>query len=201
MITAEQRVQFRYKPPASREIRHPEGLGTVYVTDESNGRPSFTVLAYIGTAGKRAFYESYRTPEARDKRVTDFFANLIAHEARKAEWKARRNQPHTLKAGDIIVNSWGWEQTNIDFYVIVRASDSYVWIHPIAQDGRETGFMCGDTWPAEPIRICPKKLEDGTYTEPTKHKANLCNGSNYISMKYGSGYKWDGKPERNSWYA
>jgi hypothetical protein len=199
--TVEKRLAFRYKPPNSQEIKHPDGLATVYVSDASNGKPKFTALAYMGTAGRSSFYESYRTAEARDKRVADFFAGLTSWNERKAARKAERSKPHGLKVGDIIVNSWGYDQSNIDFYAVVKSSANYVWLHPVAQDGRETGFMCGYTWPSDPIRICPKKLEDGTDAEPVKHGASTCNGSDYVSMKYGSGHKWDGKPEHNSWYA
>lgn len=37
-----------------------------------------------------------------------------------------------FEVGDILVESWGYDQTNIDFYQIVRTSEKSVWIKEIA---------------------------------------------------------------------
>ena len=37
-----------------------------------------------------------------------------------AERRAERSAPHTLKAGHILESSWGYEQTNRDFYQVVE---------------------------------------------------------------------------------
>lgn len=34
--------------------------------------------------------------------------------------KEKLDTPHGLMIGDILAHSWGWEQTNIDFYEVVR---------------------------------------------------------------------------------
>jgi hypothetical protein len=35
------------------------------------------------------------------------------------------------KVGDILVSSWGYDQTNIDYFQVVRTSDKSVWIREI----------------------------------------------------------------------
>lgn len=34
--------------------------------------------------------------------------------------------------GKILISQWGYEQTNIDFYVVIRETKSNVWIVPIS---------------------------------------------------------------------
>ena len=38
-----------------------------------------------------------------------------------------------VKAGDIIYTSWGYEQTNIDFYMVTKANGKSVWFVPMGQ--------------------------------------------------------------------
>ena len=55
----------------------------------------------------------------------------------------KRENP--FKLGDIVYESWGYEQTNIDFYQIVEVKKSSVVIRALKQNTVETGFMCGHT--------------------------------------------------------
>ena len=81
------------------------------------------------------------------------------------------------KAGDIVHTSWGWEQTNVDFYVVTRVTAARVWVREIAKDYRETHFMAGKTWPVEPVEMIGPETRhnlvrggftiDGHYTGPT----------------------------------
>jgi hypothetical protein len=71
---------------------------------------------------------------------------------------------------------------------VVRVSPSSVWLRALCQDTVETGFMCGHTTP-----------RPGEYaSEEVQRKAANAAG---LSMTHGSVSKWDGKPERCSWYA
>ena len=47
-----------------------------------------------------------------------------------------------VKVGDVFVDSWGWEQTNIDFYQVVGLrGKSSVELRPIHSLYRQNGFM------------------------------------------------------------
>lgn len=49
-----------------------------------------------------------------------------------------------LVVGDVLVNSWGYEQTNVDYYQVTSLiGKSSVEIRPIAKDSTETGSMVG----------------------------------------------------------
>src|SRR5690625_8009245 len=50
--------------------------------------------------------------------------------------------PATLTPGMILVGTWGFEQTNVDFYVVTRTTERTAWLRPVAQRVvRLTGFM------------------------------------------------------------
>ena len=43
------------------------------------------------------------------------------------------------KVGDILYDSWGYDQTNIDYYEVVRTSKASVWIRSIAREMTDDG--------------------------------------------------------------
>lgn len=93
-----------------------------------------------------------------------------------------------LQAGAIVYDSWGWEQTNIDFYKIVKRSGASVWLQPLKSKKVETGFMSGN---AEP-------------TEETDGEVFLRRIGKYgvsINSHRGTLILYDGKPKSCSWYA
>lgn len=198
-----QRLAYRWYPKGSMEIRHPDGLGVVYVSQftraHTNGSEGWQLVAYRGTAGKPEFNYSYKTREFAEKKVEEWFTALLAHKVRVLEYRKDANKPHTLKVGDIITNSWGYDQTNVDWYRITRVSEHFVWLREIAAHVVEDGFMSGPSQPhIDTTNPDPSKwgFQDCKGPE-VKHKAT----GESVCMKYGSGSKWDGKPRYCSWYA
>ena len=46
-----------------------------------------------------------------------------------------------MKQGDILVSSWGYEQTNVDFYEVVKVTAKTVTLIPIERKVQLKGFM------------------------------------------------------------
>lgn len=46
-----------------------------------------------------------------------------------------------VKPGDIFYTSWGYEQTNVEFYQVVRATEKTVWVREI-----HGAFTSGNYW-------------------------------------------------------
>jgi hypothetical protein len=44
------------------------------------------------------------------------------------------NETRIPEVGDILESSWGYDQTNIDFYKVLRVSASNVWIQKVSQE-------------------------------------------------------------------
>ena len=56
-----------------------------------------------------------------------------------------------MKKGDILVSSWGYEQTNIDFYEVVNATEKTVTLIELASRRESEGYM---RYKAMPIPGC-----------------------------------------------
>jgi hypothetical protein len=106
-------------------------------------------------------------------------------------FKAERKQLHTLKAGDILYTSWGYEQTNVEFYEVMAVRGSVVDLQELQKDkGESSHGMQGECMP---IR--------GQYRGELI-KGKRPNGRNCVRLdSCSSGYPWDGRPVAWSSYA
>ena len=108
--------------------------------------------------------------------------------------KQNQNFINPLQVGDVIYNSWGYEQTNVDFYQVVRRTDKSVTLRQLKQKTVENCFMSGNTVPVlgefgnDEKMI--KRVSRGFFSEPV-----------FIRFDHGCGAKWDGRPMACSWYA
>ena len=141
----------------------------------------------------------YKSAEEATKAAADWINNIrVNTENRKAEAEKRRNADKEAKAsnfykeGDIIVNSWGYGQTNIEFYKVMKVGNKTIEIKEISQkvvEGSE-GNDCCNVLPGEIF------LENGeSYTLRVKAEGKLSNPENFYYM-----HKWDGRPQFKSWY-
>ena len=103
-------------------------------------------------------------------------ANATRREMRQAEKKAAT---HELRCGDIVYSSWGYEQTNVDFYQVVQVvSAKSVRVRRISRRTIETGFMCGITralkdefCPDAPMLLC--RAEGATITTSARRSSGM----------------------------
>lgn len=104
----------------------------------------------------------------------------------------QHDENQLVKIGDIFYNSWGYGQTNIDWYQVVDVSPTgkTVKVRPIAGKIKETGFMSGETVPLK-----------NKFTGPVKQKKIRVSGKEVnLPMEHGWCPKWDGRPKGCSWY-
>jgi len=100
--------------------------------------------------------------------------------------KRERNQQEALnlKVGDILYSSWGYDQTNVDFYQVTARLKQMVVI-------REIESRAGSGSQVFPV---PNKF----IGEPMRKRIGLNNfdGSVYLKLtSYSSARLWDGKPK------
>ncbi len=106
------------------------------------------------------------------------------------ERRAASRLPHALKVGDILYSSWGYDQTNIDFYQVIELrGKTQVILRELAQDRIKTGWLQGDATP---------KLGEFT-SDPIRRKADHQNNVRICSVCHAR--PWDGKPKWYSQYA
>jgi hypothetical protein len=113
----------------------------------------------------------FRTAEQRMRWVAGLF-NAATSEAkyrqeREAAKTAARAKPHGLKVGDVLRSSWGYDQTNVDFYQVTALIGSQtVEYRPIGQESEQTEFMQGECVPCVGKFTGPaKRARVSTYGE------------------------------------
>jgi hypothetical protein len=140
-------IQTRYIPDNSTIIDYPE-LKVTVVNYESVNHPA--VLCYRGKQSKPVYNYRFETTEKRqnfidrflaeEKKVTDYKANQL--QERKA---ALANVIDTVKVGDVYATCWGYDQTNVEFYQVIKIiGKRTVEVREIAQmhvEGSE-GYDC-----------------------------------------------------------
>lgn len=116
----------------------------------------------------------------------------------KAEKKAKEKEEAVairaaVQVGDLYVSSWGWEQTNIDFYQVVdKPSPATVIVRPIAR--KSTYRTCG--YDSE---YC-KPDKDNFIGEPSKFR--LDNQGDFKISSFQWARKTNAEKEHyRSWYA
>ena len=188
----------------SREFYIPKGatkiaakdLPVVFYAYYEGKNPAHEVAAmcFIGKQSAPIWHYGFKSHDALQKLIDKQIESVRLSQERKAKEKAERLKPHSLKVGDIMVCSWGYDQTNVDFYKVKRlVGKSMVELigirGAIVKDSeRPHGMAC---------EVIP--IPDKEYGEPFKKKANSRN--RITRGSYSSAVLWDGKPEYKSWYA
>lgn len=103
---------------------------------------------------KVVFSYYFSTVEKMENYISNFIKQKEESEKRNNDRKAiqRKAQAEVInpfKVGEILYDSWGYEQTNIDFFQIVEVGKKSVKIRKIAQKlVREAGWLCEYVAPA-----------------------------------------------------
>ena len=131
----------RYIPSGSTPIER-EDLDAVVYLHEVNGKP--LAIGYSGKRGKSDFHFRFLSAEKRTVHIEQYFAGLARKQQDKKERaEAKRNFLHSFQVGDILHYSWGYDQTNPEFYQVVAVGQKTITLREIAQtsaSGSE-GFM------------------------------------------------------------
>ncbi len=96
-----------------------EDLSSVVYIYENNGKAF--ARGYKGRAKKATFSYRYKDINDRAQKVTHWMESCSkAFTVKVKEAKERSSTPRALNIDDILRASWGWEQTNIDYYKVTR---------------------------------------------------------------------------------
>tara|TARA_Y100000310_G_scaffold13096_1_gene13444 strand:+ start:387 stop:935 length:549 start_codon:yes stop_codon:yes gene_type:complete len=115
-----------YTPKNASQIDAGKSDATVYVD-------GLIAIGFHGRAQTPDWFIQFKSEEDRDLHIRQFIESRIAHKELISERKAAREKAHTLKIGDILVSSWGYDQTNVDFYQVIKTTSRTVTIQSIAQ--------------------------------------------------------------------
>lgn len=102
----------------------------------------------------------------------------------------------TIKAGDILTSSWGWEQTNVSFYKVLKRTPKQVQLQEIGAKKTEsdTLAMQGTSVPDESVK------RSGTFRK--KVSTSYTGDEEMVGIEsYELAKLWDGTPEKFTSYA
>lgn len=118
-----------------------------------------------------------------------------------------------FEVGGFAYYSWGYDQTNIDWFKVVRRNEKSVWFVPVKSAKEYNHFMSGQSVPVdEPILFKEdwKKVGDDyekvlVSSEFRKSIKNYSwqsgQGGEVARGDFGGIYPWDGRPKHFSEYA
>lgn len=142
--------------PKDSKVITQKGDAIVYGCSSPNGK--ICAVAFKGKAQKPSWYYSFKTEESRQ----DYIAKWLKWQELQAESKAIYKQNKqaeilqaNIKTGDYFYTSWGYDQTNIDYLVVVSVTAKTAtckMVNPIyvdaeaQQDVLMPGTAYGDTF-------------------------------------------------------
>lgn len=184
-----------------------ENLGFNLVLDEVGLTAMATKIKSKSRFPKPEFNYRFRTKE----RMIEFIEQFISQKLERLKWKEERKQAiqkakeemkHSFEVGQILYDSWGWEQTNIDFYQVLEVKPKSVIISKISGSyakNQESGYSSmsafvvpnRNSFIGEPIR---KPILTSIYNNKPNH---------YIKSRHGwiSEYNGGERGVYSSWYA
>ena len=195
------KTTFRHIPTGYNEkISHPDYGIECFFSNEM-----LSAIFYCGKSNKPLFHYKFKTVERMmfviNEKINNIKANVDSKNIKKAKAKELNS---TLQAknhfyiGEVILNSWGWEQTNIEFYQVVGLKNKQIIVRELAQKiDSVVGFMSENVVP-----IIDKFISD-EITLKIKYvcwseipQVIICNPKPFYYF-----HKWDGKPKYQSHYA
>ena len=162
------KMQRAFYVPEDSIIVEKPGLTFYLYNSLKNGAPC--CACFIGRAKKPAWRYRYKN-EAGRQQAMDRQAEATAK--RKAEQDARRKErfkPHTVKVGDLFATSWGYDQTNVEFYECTAVnSKNTITARRVCGEHKADGPMSGQCR-AKPGAFVEDK-------EPFRARASMQGGS------------------------
>ena len=153
---------------------------------ESGGK--LVAAMFGGRRSKPDQHYIYRTEEAREDAIQRYVDGQRANAEYKASKRASKKNPNTLAIGDVLYTSWGYDQTNVDYYDLVdKPSTHFVVIRKVASEIVESNGAS--------TRVVA--LPGQFISEGKRVKANAQNEVR-ISDGRGHAYQWDGQPKHET---
>ena len=139
-------LNTRYIPTGYVKLPQPDicvKLGLeVYVSSDDSNKPA--AIGYHGKSNKPDFHYVYRDNAHREEAIAKWLTSWVQHHERKEAQRAKKKAfKHTVAVGDVFRCSWGYDQTNVDYYEVIEVKGKHVTVIEIKQtrihDGPDYG--------------------------------------------------------------
>ena len=183
----------RYIPVDSIETINEDAKAVVYTYDNSGP----CACGYSGKRKNSDFQYRFKTEDARDEYIANYFKGKIeviaSNELYKKEKKERETKEFaTLAIDDIFVCSWGYEQTNVTVVQLVALKGKTGTFRPIRYESIEEL-----SWASEHVRVVPNSFHGEEFKKRLKGSSFKQSSFQYFSKVE------DPENEKfyHSWYA
>lgn len=183
-------TKARYFPTECKKQSLLDGYAEVAIShDTKNG------VRAIGYSGKRLrfdFHYVFRSENAASTYIEKWVAGLEAAQKNKQNKKeTKRNFTHDFKVGDLLCSSWGYDQTNVDFFQVVEVvSGKSIKISEIQGEcSEEIGFCTAYKKPIVDAfvgKVMLKRVNHLGYVRIN----DVCVASRYEKSKKGKMFSW-----------
>lgn len=163
-------------------------------------------IMYHGRRKNKTWHYKYSSEERMMEAINASIDRITSNSQSEVDRRARNSAVNKamlamdeFEEGDIIVNSWGYEQTNVEFYQVITVLKKKIQVHQIGSNvvpGSEYHDSCkvtpdkdGLLENKEPFLL---SLRARVYNEETV--IDICNPKSYYHFK-----KWGGNPQYKSW--
>lgn len=184
--------EYRDQVNAGREKLMADDLSCVVYLYERNEKPC--VIAYRGRAKKSVFCYRYDSVGARAKKVSKW---MDEQQEQKTESK-KQTSKRELKVDQILSSSWGYEQTNVNYYLVTALVGKVsVEVVEIGKSYKATGDMTGRCIPdpsnriGEPMKrrvIRGVQVKINSSIRPSLKVPEIVDGCEIYSSDYVSSY-------------
>ena len=163
-------------------------------TESENRRTGRMVTKYhllMGSGSKRAknamVWEYHSSASSRDSKVDRIVANYERRAREKAQAREdAKNFQHGYQIGDILYSSWGYDQTNVDFYQVTKLIGA-----KMIEIQEIQGKVVKSDRGADYVVAVKDRFVRGE--RPLKKKVNTRRSVKINS--HTNAYPWDGKPK------
>ena len=151
---------------------YPENMFECWVSKEQP-----IAIFYIGRKSKASWHIRFRDNESMKNRVLQDISKLMSWEDMKEKRKVeRKKEKEEIQVGDIFNSSWGYEQTNVEFYQVIEKVGQTLTLQEIKKElKQESGYssMAGmvravkNAFIGEPFKTRSLKIKDFIYLSKT----------------------------------
>jgi hypothetical protein len=137
----------RYVPKNYKEAVRDDTLSAIAYVGQTAG--AVYGIGYSGKRNKPDWHHRFRKPEDCAAHISKWLAGIRQSKALKADRMAKRKEAgRGLEVGNVLRHSWGYDQTNIDYYeVTALIGSTMVEIREIGCESFDTAWMQGESAP------------------------------------------------------
>lgn len=107
---------------------------------KSTGQSLFHLVGFAGKAEKPSINWTIRNVKELERTIAEFFASRKGREDRAEKNRAERKAfAHSVTVGDIYRTSWGYDQTNVEFFEVVEVKGKYAILREIESASSDDG--------------------------------------------------------------